>query len=376
MTLMLTTHSFAKAENFNINKEQKKLSNKVFEHYDKNHNKGLSLQEFSTFSKDMKHKELEKRVEMIIKSCDTNGNGDIELNEIPSEEEIISFFEKHSFREQQKICHFQRGSFNDVDQNDDNISSKKELMAFHNPSHFSRPRFEKPNETEIKKRALKGFKMQLKRCDTNKDKNITLIEITSEKCFMTSDVFLEYSSNPKSSFSIDNVEHTPIYNRNGFETMIQQCDKDNDNKLNLIEATSEKCHLSSDTFTRIDLNKDNLLVQEELMKENKKKSQAIPFPMLNEKVFKHMPKQVQINMTIGMCDKNHDRNFTIQEAKDCNLSIEKFKEFDTDKSNSIEPNDIEKIISIEEFKTVDIDGNNKIEANEFFNRMGSRCRVF
>lgn len=375
-TLIFSTFSLIKADNFNLKEEQKKLSNRIFGHYDQDKNGLLSFEEFSAFSKDMKRKELEKRVGMIIRSCDKNKNGAIELSEVPTQEERMKLFEDGSFSDRKSMCNFRRMEFKEIDQNEDNISTKEELIKFNNQSHFRIPKITKPNKTEIKKRELDNFKRQLKRCDKNHDKNITLIEITSNICFMTSDIFLQYSSDPKGSFEIEKIVKAPKYDReNDFISMIDRCDKNKDKKLNLVEATSNECHLSSNEFSQIDTDKSTFIVKSELIK--KKKQEMKPIPRgLNDTMMKHMPPQIQIRMVFSICDKNHDRNFTISEAKDCNLSMEKFKTFDTDNSQSIELNDIEEIRIIEGFKMGDINKDKKIDIKEFSERMGNSCRIF
>ena len=375
--LLLATLSALKADNFSIQEEQQKLSSRVFNHYDEDKSQALSVEEFALFTKDMKRKELEKRVEMILKSCDKNQDGKVELSEIPTEEELMKFFENVSFKMRRAMCHFREVEFKQVDKNEDNVSTKEELMLFHSQPIYARPKMiQQPSKAFMEKRALEGFKKQLKRCDKNGDKNITLVELTSERCMSTSDVFLQYSSDPKGSFEMEKIDKAPRYGMEDyFLGMIRRCDRDKDSKLDLVEATSQECHLSSDEFSRIDQDKDGFLVNAELEKKSKAGVTTLtPFQM--DSRMEHMPPQIQLRMAFSMCDRDKDQNFTMQEAKDCNLSMEKFKLFDSDKSNSIEFNDIEQIEMLEAFKMVDINDDKKIDFKEFSIRMGGRCQVF
>jgi Ca2+-binding EF-hand superfamily protein len=375
-TLLLATSSFATAEKFDLQEEQKKLSDKVFNYYDQDKNKALSFDEFSSFSKDMRRKEIEKRVAKTIKSCDKNGNGKIERTEIPTEEALMKLFEKDSFQIRRDICHFREMEFKEIDQNEDNISSTEEMITFYQISRYTQLKIARPNKEQMEKSALKNFKYHLKRCDKNSDNNITLIEITSEQCFMTSNTFLQYSSDPKGSFEVEKVTKAPKYDmEDNFTGMIDRCDENGDKKLDLVEATSNKCHLSSNEFTKIDQDKSGFIVGSELLKKRKISREPNPF-IINDNMMKRMPPQVQIRMAFSMCDKNQDRSFTIQEAKDCNLSIEKFKQFDFDKSNTIELSDIKRLEMLEGFKMVDMNEDKKVDAKEFSERMGSRCQVF
>ena len=377
-SLLLINASLAQADNFDLQKEQNKLSDRVFKHYDNDKNQQLSLVEFTLFSKDMKRKELEKRMAKMTKLCDKNGDGKIERSEVPTEEEIMKLFEKRGFERRIEICHLSQMEFTEIDQNEDNITSPEEMISFYDEFRYHRPKMRVPDKKEQEKRDLKDFKQRLQmRCDTNKDANITLVEISSEPCFMTSDVFLQYSSDPKGSFEIDKITKAPTYeNENFYLNMLDRCDKDRDQKLDLVEATSNICHLSSNEFTKIDQDKNALLDKSELTKKSKEMEEPPVPTLLNEKMLKHMPPQVQVRMAFSMCDKNEDGNFTLSEAEACKLSIETFKRFDADKSNSIEMNDIKKMEELEEFKRVDMNDDKSIDPKEFAERMGNRCRVF
>ena len=120
--LLLSTLCVAETE-FNLEKEKSKLSNKVFNHYDIDKSKTLSFEEFSTFSKEMREKELEKRVVMTIKSCDKNGNGKIDLTEVPTPKEMREMFKKRT--NMAKMCRMDSMRFKFIDKdNNENISKE------------------------------------------------------------------------------------------------------------------------------------------------------------------------------------------------------------------------------------------------------------
>ena len=239
--LLLSTLCVAETE-FNLEKEKSKLSNKVFNHYDIDKSKTLSFEEFSIFSKEMREKELEKRVAMTIKSCDKNGNGKIELSEVPTPKEMREMFKKRI--NMANMCRMDSIRFKVIDKDNSKSISKEEILL-----SYKRPMWAIPPEENPRKNELKFFKKKLERCDKNEDGNITLIEATSNRCYMTSDTFLQYSPNYKTSFKIDKITHAPKNDKNEeIEHDFKECDSNSDNKLTLVEATSKWCHLTSDTF--------------------------------------------------------------------------------------------------------------------------------
>ena len=226
-----------------------------------------------------------------------------------------------------------------------------------------------------KRDELKDFKERLERCDKNEDKEITLIEATADMCYMTSETFLQYSSSHEKNFRIDTVTHAPKEDKDErINHQFKQCDSNNDQQLTLVEATSLRCrHISSDTFIRLNTDKNKYLTKRELSKmyDESVEPRRMPF-----RIMKEMPPEAQIQIAFGECDEDKNRKMSIDEAKACELSMEIFEKFDYDTSNTIEQNDLEMIQKKAEFKMVDMNSNNKIELKEFAERMGNRCRVF
>ena len=366
--LLLSTLCVAETE-FNLEQEKSKLSNKVFNHYDIDKSTTLSLKEFATFSKEMKEKEQEKRIAMLIKSCDKDGNGQIELSEVPTEKEMREMFKKRI--NMATMCHMDSMRFKFIDKDKSENISKEEILL-----SFNRQRFRMPEEMEIPKRdELKLFKERLKGCDKNEDGEITLVEATADMCYMSSDTFLQYSSNPKKSFKIDKVTNAPKDDKKErMEHQFKECDSDKNQKLTLVEATSKWCQIvSSDSFSRLDTDENSYLTKSELFKmyDEHRRPSKMPF-----KIMKEMPPEAQIHIAFGQCDEDRNGKMSKAEAKSCELSMEIFEKFDYDKSNTIEQNDLEMMEQEAEFKMVDMNSNNKIDPKEFAERMGNRCRVF
>jgi len=365
---LLSSLSLAESA-FNLEQEKAKLSNKVFNHYDLNHNATLSFEEFATFSKEMQEKEQNKQVAKTIKSCDKDGNNKIELSEVPTLKERREMFKEP--RKMVKMCRMDRGRFEFIDKDkDEHLTSEEILLSYKNRfQRMGMPPREMPKRDE-----LKEFKERLKACDKNEDGALNLIETTSNLCYMTSDIFLQYSSTSEASFKIAEVTHPPkIDKAMGIEHKLKECDGNGDKQLTLVEATSMWCHISSDTFSELDTNGDKLLVKSELtgMFDQRIEPQKFSF-----KIMKNMPPAAQIHVALGQCDGDKNGKLSREEAKKCELSMEVFEKFDYDKSDTIEANDLEIQRKKREFEMVDMNSDNKIDIKEFTERMGNRCRIF
>ena len=353
---------------FNLEQEKVKLSNKVFNHYDLNHNTTLSFEEFATFSKEMQQKEEARRVAMTIKSCDKDKNGKIELSEVPTEKEMREMFKKP--RNMAKMCRMDKIRFKYIDKNkDEEITTEEILLSYKNKFQ----RWDVPPREIPKRDELKEFKEQLTECDKNKDGALTLVEATADMCYITSEIFLQYSSSPEKSFNISEVTDAPKVDKDAeLEYRLKQCDSNNDQQLTLVEATSMWCHISSDIFIDLDKDSNKYLVKSELKGMFDRGSE----PRISFKIMKDMPPEAQIYIAFVQCDKDKNSQLSREEAKACELSMEVFERFDYDKSDTIEPNDFEVQRKKREFEMVDMNSDNKIDAKEFAERMGNRCRIF
>ena len=368
--LLFSTLCFAETP-FDLKKEEIKLSNKVFNHYDLDKNSLLSFEEFIAFSKDIKKKEEEKRAEKMMKSCDKDENGTIEFSELLTQKELRGLF-KSGGRNMHNFCTYPKSMFSEMDKNEDKSITKLEIVA----SFQQRMRgFGMPSVSVRKRDELKEFKERLISCDKNEDGNLTLIEATGKGCYLTSNTFLEYSSNPKKSFKIADVKKSPKNGKsNRVEQMFQKCDENKDNKINLVEATSMYCRITSDMFIEVDENNDSFLLKEDLKKMFGKREK--PSKSKFQDMAKNMPKEMLIPMAFSMCNENRDEKMTKEEAKKCGVEMKLFDAFDSDKSETIEENDLQTIQLRREFEMVDMNEDKKIDQKEFSERMGNRCRVF
>ena len=191
--LLFSTLAIAEPQ-FNLKKERTALSNKIFNHYDNNKDKILSLDEFNSFTNEMKQKENLKHVENILKSCDKNTNGKIELSEIPTEKEMEESF-KQGEQAINQICYIDKMEFNRINKDEDEFITKEEiLLSFTEPTLGM---WEDASSEISKSDELQEFKERLENCDKNRDRELTLIEATSSTCYMSSELFLKYSTDPE-----------------------------------------------------------------------------------------------------------------------------------------------------------------------------------
>ncbi len=364
--LLFSTLAIAESQ-FNLEQERSELSNKIFNHYDLNRDKTLSFDEFNTFSTNMKQKEEEKLIENIINSCDKNNNGKIEFSEVPTEKEMEEAFKKN-YQNIENMCYMDKIEFNRINKDDNEFITKEEIAL-----SFTSPYFEMWEDTpsEIPNRnELKEFKERLENCDINRDREITLIEATSNICYMSSEEFLAYSGDPEKSFSIDEITKAPNERKIELEERFKRCDSDNDDKLSLVEATSMFCNMQSNEFIRMDTNNNKYLTKSEIKKmyeEEMNGADRVPV-----KISKEMPPIIQISIALNQCDENKDRKLTKDEAETCELPIKTFEKFDYDESNTIEENDMKMIQTVEEFNILDRNKNKKLEAKEFQEHMDKR----
>ena len=350
-----------------LEKSKQELTQELFNHYDSDKNGVLSFDEFKIFYKEAKAKAkaIEKRALSVIKSCDKNGNNKIELNEVPSIEDI-SKMEKNG-KIEYSCKQIEKEFFKIIDKDKNNIVTKDEYINFLlKPRKLIRP--QKMIELDIFKNKLKND------CDINRDGKITLKEATSERCLINSDTFIKYSGGADKSFKISDVKSAPKDDTEELvEHMLKECDKNGDLKLTLVEATSKWCNMFYEDFIRLDKNKDNILNKREFAKRyDFKKSNSKPSI---EDVKNYSPSQ-KVVFAYDACDYNADNKLSKKEAKECKLPIKIFEKYDYDKNSYIGQNDLELIKIHTLFKRTDTNNNSKIDFNEFRDKMANVCVVF
>ena len=235
---------------------------------------------------------------------------------------------------------------------------------------------------ELKKKELKKMTNDLwERC-ANKDNFIASDKALDEaeiiksqpKCYLTKTEFQDMDKDNDHKVSREElvtyytdamsyrgmISPNGIRKRNELPDLLMACDTNKDDKLNLIEATSSKCSMNSDTFIEMDKDKNSFLEKNELKQMNQRNED----PKIDLNNIKDLPPEMHISLIFSMCDTNQNMKFTTQEAVECKLNMSIFTKYDYDKSNTIEENDIDKVYMYGEFKRLDTNANNAIDLKE------------
>jgi len=215
-----TTHKATPQTNTltSLSDVNKHITQTLFNYIDKDEDTKVSQDEFIAYTNEKSRLQELKQVQSIIASCDKNGDQQITLDEIPNRD-VVPYMVNLNELQPKEPCYLSKYEFSAKDSNHDNILTAEELLA---KNIVPSPRVE---------------------------------EVSSEERAKRQEVYLE--------------KHYEV------------CDKNSDGKLTLIEATSQKCRIPSETFTQADSNQDNFLTLEEIKKnieelENKRPPLAIP----------------------------------------------------------------------------------------------------
>lgn len=284
--LFSTNLILAQAPQFDLDKEQNRLNQNIFTHYDKDKNNALSIEEFTLLSKELKKKQFNKMTNDLWQRC-------ADKNNFITEDKLL---DEGGIIKSQPKCYLTKMEFQEIDTNHDHKATKEELMNYYTDAM-----------------SYKGMMHQDKRKEPN-----TLPDL------------------------------------------LTRCDANKDNKLTLIEATSNKCRLSSDTFIAMDIDKNSFLEKDELAQMNRQKDE----PKINLNDIKNLPPLMHISVIFSICDINQDIKLTTEEAVACKLNMNIFTKYDYDKSNTIEENDIDKVNIYAQFKRLDTNSNNAIDKKE------------
>jgi len=370
-----------------IAKEQEKIVKKVFNLYDSDSNGKLDIKEFTKFSLESNRRRMLSKVEEIISTCDKNKNGTIEVSEKVSGKEIEkleSSEDKRGYIE--RNCLILTEFFEKMDMDHNNKLTKDELLNFSLKQRYKYIRKQTPIGKKFDKmreeRMKRIFIRNLKRCDSNKDGNITLIELTSSKCGMRSEFFLQQTKDINGSFSLKNIKVDNKLHKEPkpYENFMLFCDANRDDKITLVEATSEKCfmpYISSEEFLKIDSNKDGYLTQKEISKaQDKQKEKNTPKAKFNKNYPKKIPKFIIMHEIATLC--NIDKNDYIdkKEAIECEVPLKLFNALDTDKNSVLNDDDYKQIMINGNFERKDLNKDKMIDFKEFKRGFSGQCSAF
>jgi len=287
--------------------------------------------------------------------------------------------------------HISKTLFNYVDKDNDAKISQDEFIAYIN---------EKSRLQE-----LKQVQSMIASCDKNGDQQITLDEIpkrdvvpyvpTEKPCYLSKYEFLAKDSNHDNILTAEellakNIIPSPrveevsseerakrqeVYLKKHYEI----CDKNSDGKLTLIEASSQKCRIPSETFTQADSNQDNFLTLAEIKKnteelENKTPPLAIsPYPITHPiELPSSMPVEIRMIIKTSQCDSDKDRKLNQTEALSCGFTKKEFQENDLNHDGFFDQEDMKILQVVRQFQHIDQNHDGYLNMDEF----QKRDRVF
>jgi len=385
--LISTLFLSAGDKSIDIAKEQEKIVKKVFNLYDSDSSGKLDIKEFTKFSLESNKRRMLNKIEEVISACDKNKNGTIEVSEKITDKELEKLYNSDQKKYLKKRnCLILTEFFEKMDIDHNSKLTKDELLNFSLKQRYKYIRKQTPIGKKFVKireeRMKKTFVDRLKRCDKNKDGNITLVELTSINCGMRSEFFLQQTKDINGSFSLKNVKIDNKIHKEPkpYENFMLFCDANRDDKITLVEATSEKCfmpYISSEEFLKIDINKDGYLTQKEISKaQDKHKKGNTPKAKFNKNYPKKIPKFIIMHEIATLC--NIDKNDYIdkKEAIECEVPLKLFDALDTDKNSILNDDDYKQIMINGNFERKDLNKDKMLDFKEFKRGFSGQCSAF
>jgi len=291
----------------NISELNNEVSKIRFDYIDNNQNSKISEQEFISYEEEKGQLQKEKHANTVIASCDENGDKQISLDELREENLAVPVVYEINDIGNQR-CMMNRHYFGVKDTNKDNVLTFDELIV-KNPMPM--PMHVQPS----------------------KDRDTAMQNYLTQK--------------------------------------YKKCDKNNDDKLNMLEATSSRCRMLSDDFTKADKDNDKFLTLQEMLSAAKNYVQV---PRVNNhtrpspiKIPPSAPKEVRLMMSMHRCDTNKDRKLSEVEltSKVCGFTKEEFIEVDHNKDGYFSQEDMAVLNLLRNFRRLDSNQDGFLSFEEF-----------
>jgi len=277
---------------------------------------------------------------------DNNSNNKI------SEQEFITYEkDKRQFREHSHINNL----IESCDENGDKQISLDEIPEQNTNEPIAYEEMQMPNKRCHMNKHHFNFK------DTNHDGILTFDELIAERPITPMPVPFK-----------DRKEEMEKYLKEKYK----KCDKDNDEKLTLKEATSTACHMPSADFTEADINSDEFLTLQEVLEiatkkyeESMNSHRTQPAPV---KLPASAPKEVRLMMSMQRCDTNKDRKLSEAEltSESCGFTKEDFIESDHNKDGYFSHEDMAILNLLRNFKRLDSNQDEFLSFDEFRKNLG------
>lgn len=286
------------------------ISQTLFNYVDKDTDTKISQDEFIDYTKEKSRLRELKQVQLMIASCDKNGDQQISLDELPNRD-VVPYVVDLNEIQPKEPCYISKYEFSAKDNNHDDILTTEELLV---KKKVPYPMAENINFEERAKRREAVLKKHYARCDKN-----------------------------------------------------------NDGKLTLAEATTKKCRIPSEIFTQTDTNKDNFLTFEEIMisaaEQDKQRETAIMAtpvqPLTPINLPSSMPIEIRMMIKMPQCDSNRDSKISEAEALICGFTKVLFQESDANNDGFFSEEDSKVLNRIRQFQRIDRNHDGYLNTDEF-----------
>jgi len=294
----------------------------IFSSIDVNGDKGISFEEYVSYTEEKKYKSRKAFLNKIFATCDTNYDYKIDY----SEARMSIIVDK-----------------NDTYYNSDAID----------PNYIPLPSVNY---------ACAISQHNFKEYDLDSDMSVSLDEFFN---------FFKKRKNVKPYITTHRVISIRANER------FKQCDKNSDNQIDKKEAILETCNIKKSIFTIADKNVDNFISIDELIslpaKYARYRDFLYPPPSADDKVtyvpyYSETPETYKLLLhSINECDSNLDSKLDKSEvtAEKCGFTEEEFLEADFTKDGLFDFKDVELMYTIKFFKKIDEDDNGKLDFYEW-----------
>lgn len=289
MLLLSLLSATVYASNYNepVDEEYEKvLSKKYFDLINGNDDDKISFDELLRYVEEKRQKQLDQQLTSLFEACDKNADDRIAMDEAFVIKENDQGYYDYSGTNNyptasQKVCHMSTDRLEAYDKNGDGFMDKTEAEESLN-SITPNAKLKKKQQSRHEKQRIKQTTDTFYRCDTDKDKQLSLREAASINCNMVTERFDAHDKNGDGFLSLEerllNIQYTdyakpatPVPSRYTYTSAYQQtpyeklsvvfysCDTDQDGRLAKGETVAKNCDVEIWFFSQTDRNEDGFI---------------------------------------------------------------------------------------------------------------------